>query len=126
MSISHQITETWGAGSNQVAVLTTKTGSVEQNSSLTLGTVTNQLVDLQWASAKLLAVFIKTDLDCTLKMNSSGSPTDTISLTSAVPFVWVKGSGVPYPFTGTAGAITAGYITTTAATNVEIRVLLDL
>ncbi len=126
MSITHQITQTWGAGSSQVPVLTSKTGSVEQNSSLTLGTVTNQAIDLQWAQAKLLSIYIKTDVDCTLKMNSSGSPTDTIALTAAVPFVWVKGGGAPYPFTGTAGAITAAFLTTTVATNVEIRVLLDL
>ncbi|AMV26119.1 hypothetical protein VT84_17100 [Gemmata sp. SH-PL17] len=126
MSISHTIQQVWGAGSNQIATQSTKTGSVEQNSSLALGVVTNQAVDLQWAQAKLLSIFIKTDQDCTLKMNSSGSPTDTIALTAAVPFVWVKGGGTPYPFTGTAGAITAAFLTTTVATNVEIRVLLDL
>ncbi|AMV25528.1 hypothetical protein VT84_14110 [Gemmata sp. SH-PL17] len=126
MSISHTVSQTWGAGSSQVAVQTTKTGSVEQNSSLTLGTVTNQAVDLQWAQAKLLSVFVKTDLDATLKINSSGSPTDTITLAAGVPFVWLKGSGVPYPFTGTAGAVTSAFVTTTAATNIEIRILLDL
>ncbi len=125
MSISHTITETWGAGANQLAVTVTKTttSGSEQNFSLSLGTVTNQAVDLQWASAKLLALFITVDVDCTLKCNDSGSPTDTIALTAAVPFVWIKASGVPYPF---AGAITAGYITTTAATDVEIRALIDL
>ncbi|AMV27370.1 hypothetical protein VT84_23425 [Gemmata sp. SH-PL17] len=126
MSITHTIQEIWGAGSNQVPVQVTKSGSVEQNSSLTLGVVTNQAVDLQWAQAKLLSIFIKTDVDCTLKINSSGSPTDTITLAAGNPFVWVKGSGVPYPFTGTAGAVTTAFVTTTVATNVEIRVLLDL
>lgn len=126
MAFTHVISNTWGLGGTLIGSQVAKTGGVEQNFSLALGTVTNQAVDLAWASAKLLSVFITTDVDCTLKLNSSGSPTDTITLAAGIPYQWVKGSGVTYPFTGTAGAVTTGFLTTTAATNVEIRVLMDL
>lgn len=126
MSIEHNVSLTWGAGGDLIGTEVTKTGSVETNLSLALGVVTNQLIDLEWAQTKLLSIFITVNQDTTLKINSSGSPTDTITLKAGTPFCWVKDSGVPYPFVGTAGAVTAGYLTTTVATNVEIRALLDL
>ncbi|AWM40311.1 hypothetical protein GobsT_12200 [Gemmata obscuriglobus] len=126
MPFTHSISLTWGAGGDLIGTAVSKTGGIEQNFSLGLGTVTHQLIDLEWAAAKLLAIFIVVDADCTLKLNSSGSPTDTIALKPGAPFCWVRDSGVAYPFVGTAGAVTAGYVTTAAATGIEIRTLLDL
>ena len=128
MAITHRHTPSWGSGSEilSTTVDKTTTSGGEQNYSLALGTVTDQAVDLEWAQAKLLSIYIEVSVECTLEINSSSAATDTITLSPTVPFQWIKGSGVPYPFTGTAGAVTAGYITTTAATDVEIRALVDL
>ncbi len=126
MAFTHKVSLLWGQGSDQIGTQFAPTGDLEQNFSLALGTVTNQALDMAWAPAKLVSIFITTDVDCTLKLNSSGSPTDTITLKAGEPFSWLKNSGVAYPFVGSTGTVTAGYITTTAATNVEIRTLLAL
>ncbi|MBP3956326.1 hypothetical protein J8F10_13630 [Gemmata sp. G18] len=130
MAITHTIAQGWGgsAGSLSASVGVTSTNANEQNFSATLAApTTNQQRDVQWAQAKLLAVYILSDQDVVLKVNSSSSPTDTITIKASYPFCWIKGCGLPYPFTGTAGTVTTTYWSNSgsAVANVEFRSLID-
>lgn len=134
MAFTHRNTLTWGSGGEMIGDDVNTTGDTEQNISVTLAdNSANTAIDLQFAADTLKAITISVDNDCTLYINdvSGGSPTDTIALKSGIPFVWLALSGVPYPFTGTAGAVTAGYVTVPnstpdAAVQFELRTLVDL
>jgi hypothetical protein len=41
--------------------------------------------------SQLKMLILKSDVACTVKTNSSGSPTDTINLVAGVPLVWCTG-----------------------------------
>lgn len=123
MSRSQIITNAWAQGSDVLGGKRTLSSDNEQNSSPALGIVSNQLVPLAFPQAKLKSIFIQADVDCTLKFNSSGSPTDTVNLKAGVPFSWQSDGYLVYPFVGTSGAITALYVTTTEATQLDLRCL---
>lgn len=62
---------------------------------------------------KLNDLLVYCDQNATIKTNSSGSPTDTITVKAGVPKFWTAQSGDTNPLTGN---ITTGiYVTTTAA-----------
>jgi hypothetical protein len=123
MSRTQTVTNAWAQGSDLLGGKRNIVSDNEQNSSSALGVVTNQLVPLAFAEAKLKSIFILSDQDCTLKFNSSGSPTDTINLKAGIPFQWTSDNYLVYPFVGTTGAITALYVTTTVATQFDLRTL---
>jgi hypothetical protein len=130
VGITHTITQGWGgqAGTLSAAVPVTSANANEHNFTAALApATTNQQRAVAWAQAKLLGLYVLSDQDVTLKVNNSGSPTDTIALKAGVPFVWVSTSGVPYPFVGTAGAVTTTYWSNAGANTatVEFRALID-
>ena len=65
----------------------------------------NQETDCYIVGTGVQFLTITSDKDLTLKINSSGTPTDTIVLKGGVPWTWCKGGGIPFPITGTAGVI---------------------
>jgi hypothetical protein len=76
------------------------------------------------ANLKYLCIFA--DQACTIKTNSSGSPTNTIVLLAGQLIEWYPASSGEYappcPFTAD---VTALYITTTLATNVLVDALVS-
>lgn len=134
MSLPHSLTVTWGAGSDLIGTLVSVDADSEHNVSYSIPNDTeNQPLNLDWGTDKLQALFISVSRDCTLYVNaaSTGSPTDTISLKADVPFSWIKDSGMPEPFVGTAGAVTELYVTVPddaelGDCDIEVRAAVDL
>jgi hypothetical protein len=62
------------------------------------GPSTNLGVNMSFAYAKLSLFLMLIDVDATVKFNSSGSPTETITLKANKPFIWFTGCGYANPF----------------------------
>lgn len=133
MSVVHNIALNWGLGSNLLSgpvVVMADQGQVVSTS--IVANTANKQLDIAWAQAKLQSLYILASQNCTLYINapSGGSPTDTIALTAGIPYVWLAGSGVKYPITGTSGAVTSAYVTTpatpTTPCDFELRAAIDL
>ncbi len=115
MSERQSLTLTSGAGSDLAgAQYNVDSDALSRVSTTVPDNTTNQPLGLDWAANKLTAFFMTVSVDCTLKVNSTSSPTDTIPLKAGVPLVWIKDAGGPALFTGTAGAVTELYLTVPA------------
>ena len=72
--------------------------------------------------SKTLMLLLSSDTDMTLKTNSSGSPTDTITLTGGVPIFWQTGM----PNCPITADVTKFFVANGAAAGtLKIRVLTD-
>src|SRR3954469_4116469 len=93
MSVSHTFTFGHSGGSIALTDAVTVTGSaaVEVNVALSAST-TNQLVALGYLTANIKGVYIKSDVAVTIKVDSTGSPEQTISIAAGVPYVWYTGN----------------------------------
>lgn len=130
MSVTHKITQTWLSGNNTLAVQVTNTNSAEVNISDTVSTSgTNVEYGVPFTITNLKCIYISSTRDMTLYVNaaSTGSPTDTITLTANRPFVWQESTGIEVPFVGTAGVVTKFFFTNGAigSSTLEIRILKD-
>lgn len=134
MSVVHQIPVNWGVGSGALVKIVSVSADSEKNISDTIPNATNnQNLNIAWAAGKLKSLYIKVSSAATLYVNapSGGSPTDTISLDPDCPFCWIAESGARIPFVGTAGAVTALYLTVPdsepdADCDLELRSAIDL
>ncbi len=97
-------------------------GSTEHGIDLVLAaSTTNQLVTIALTVANIQSFLIESDADVTIKVNSSGSPTETIALKGGIPFLYGKSSGYfTNPF---ATNVTALYLTNTVATRFQAKFL---
>ena len=129
MSVSYVITQSVREGNNTVSYAVTKTadGQASYSGSVVTAT-TNQEVSMAFTTTNVVAIYLYSSTDLTVKSNSSGSPDDTITLDGGVPLVWIKDSGITCPFAGSSGAITKLYITNASGSTatVEFRVLKDV
>jgi hypothetical protein len=67
----------------------------------------------------IVAIFILSDQDMTLKTNSSGAPDDTIALVANVPYVWTTDS---YDAIQITADITALYMTNASGSAATLRI----
>jgi hypothetical protein len=84
---------------------------------------TNAVLTLAFTKANLQSSFIEADQPCTIKTNSSGSPSETITLVANVPhplYTWSKTTGVTNPWTTD---VTTAFVSCTPATTVKVRIL---
>lgn len=89
MSFTHTISQSWTNGSGSVSKALPLTGSSETNVDVVVpDSTTNQLQAFALTTANMLSYFILSNVDCTLKTNSTGSPANTISLKAGVPLTW--------------------------------------
>lgn len=132
---THRLTNTFGAGSTLIGDPVNVTGDTEENVSVVIPNNTaDYALNKEWPAAKLVSVFITVDKDCTLEVNSSSAPDQTIALKAGHPFSWEKDSGMPYPFVDGDGApvdVTNLYVTVPTTDPVadcefELRALVDL
>lgn len=82
---------------------------------------TNVAGTLAFAVADVQKFVFLADADCTVKFNSSGSPTLTVSLKAGRPWRWSKSDGYytqPIP-----SDVTGIFVTCTAATRLRVAVL---
>jgi hypothetical protein len=124
-SITHSLTTSWKNGNNQLSGIASKTADGEANRSITMTASQADLeVEMAFATADLVSIFILATQDTTLETNSTSAPDDTFALKAGRPFAWQKDTGIPNPFTA---AVTAFYLTNgaAAANDIEIRVQKD-
>jgi hypothetical protein len=84
---------------------------------------TNASLTLAFTKANLQSSYIVADQNCTIKTNSSGSPSETITLVAGIPhptYKWSKSSGVTNPWTTD---VTTAFVTCTSATTIKIGIL---
>ncbi len=122
MSISHTFTSGHSGGSVSLTDSVTVTGNVaaEVNVALSANT-TNQLVALAYLTANIKGVYIKSDVALTIKVDSSGSPEETISIAAGVPYTWFTGR--PDTCLLSSDVSIGWYLTCVAAANVYVRIL---
>lgn len=93
MSITHTFTMGHAGGSVSLSdsVSVTGTVGVEVNVALAPST-TNQLVPVSYVTANVKGVYVKSDQDVTIKVDSTGAPEQTVLIKAGVPYVWYAGS----------------------------------
>jgi hypothetical protein len=69
---------------------------------------TNQLYTLAFVVANLQAIYLRCNVNLTIKTNSSSSPANTINLTAGIPYEWFVGKNEACLFTVD---VTAFYLT---------------
>lgn len=84
---------------------------------------TDKQIDMELTTAGLGAIIIVVSQDMTLETNSSSTPADTFALKANRPFVWVKNTGLPNPFTAN---VTTAYLTNTTAGTFKAFVFKDM
>lgn len=128
MSVTHTFTYSWRGGSEiplseQVSI----TGDAEVNLDIVVNnTVVNQLVPFVLDRSKVQGIFIDPDSNVTVKTNSSGSPTDTLTLLASDPVAWTINDGLAKcPFTAD---VTALYVSNSSGkqSNTLLRVVYNL
>ena len=105
---------------SDTVTLATGTVAVDVGIALSAST-TNQLVAMGYITANIKAVYIKTDVDVTIKVDSSGSPEQTILMKAGVPYIWCTGN--PSVLLLATDCNVGWYLTCTLAANVYVRIL---
>ena len=83
---------------------------------------TNVPISLALTAASLQAIFMVSPQGCVIKTNSTGSPTNTITLQPNIPVIWGASSGLSCPFTSN---VTIAYVTCTPAARLMMKILTD-
>lgn len=123
MPISHKVS--YGLSSSSSAGLSgaqNEAGNTEiVQDVLYAANLTNQLLAVSFTQSALQSVMLVSDKGLTIKTNSSGSPQETIVLKPGIPLCWGVSAGYfACPF---AGNVTAFYVTTTASSRLQVKIL---
>lgn len=122
MSVSHTLSFGEIGGSVPISDSVPITGSVAVDTSIALSAnTTNQLLTLAYLTAVVKLVYIKSDVALTIKVDSSGSPEETISIAAGVPYVWCTGN--PSTLLLSTDCNTGWFLTCVAAANVYVRIV---
>lgn len=120
--VTHTLAFSHTGGSAPLSDSVTLTGSVAAEAAVSLSaSTTNQLVAMGYLTANIKDVYIKTDVDCTIKVDSSGSPEETISMKAGVPYTWCTGN--PSTLLLSTDCNVGWYLTCTLACNFYVRIL---
>lgn len=114
-----------GPGSASLSGTVTKANTGEGGLSIPVGAATTNLqINLVMDVSQVALLYMKSDVDMTLKTNSTGAPTNTIALTAGVPQIYLSASGMTLQFTGD---VTTAFLTNAgiAAGTFDIRFLYD-
>lgn len=123
---SHILTLSWTRESESITQRSTTTADGEKNIDVALtASVANKQVNLTLTVANLKSVYIQTDVEITLKTNSSGTPDQTLTIEPGTPLIWNETMASACPIEDN---ITAFYITNTEATagTAKLRFLEDV
>lgn len=126
MSFSHVLSQTTVVESTSIVAPKTYYGvhrvSVDKsgNDKIAIGTNTQvNIPDLD--VSEIQSIRIQSDVDCTIKTNSSGSPDDTLDLVAGVPYIWNTDS---YDSLLLTVDVTTIYVTNAAACTLKIEALI--
>lgn len=121
-TVSHTLTAGHAGGSTSLADSSTVTGTVAVDVAISLSaSTTNQLVAMAYLTANIKAVYIKSDVALTIKVDSSGAPEQTIAIAAGVPYTWCTGR--PDTCLLASDVSIGWYLTCVAAATVYIRIL---
>lgn len=123
-SVTYTFTMGQSGGSVSLSdtVAVTGTVGIEVNVALAPST-TNQLVPIAYVSANIKGVYIRSDQDVTIKVDSTGSPEQTIVIKAGIPYTWYANS--PAALLLATDANTGWYLTnaTAGTANFYARIL---
>lgn len=112
---------TWPNGPVNASITVNPTTAIQSYTPVNLST-TNQAVDLNFAVANVQALWMFSPQTVTVKTNSAGSPTQTLTLTGGVAYQWVAGGAGTNPFTSD---VTAGlFITNATEVNTIVQIFI--
>ncbi len=121
-SVAQTLAFSHTGGSVPISDSVTITGSVAAEAAVSLSaSTTNQLVPMAYLTANVKAVYIKSDVDCTIKVDSTGSPEETIAMKAGVPYTWCTGR--PDTLLLSSDVSIGWYLTCTLACNFYARIL---
>jgi hypothetical protein len=124
VSISHTFSLGHAGGSVPLSDTVTVAGTVAVEINVTVNAAaTNQLVPISYVAANVKGVYVRSDQDVTVKVDSTGSPEQTVALKANVPYVWYTGD--PSPLLFATDCSTGWYVTNAGASaaNVYARIL---
>jgi hypothetical protein len=124
MSHSFQFTEKVVIGGVSTQQVNTLTAGLRIAISESISIANDVLVALSVDVSQVKGVYILSDQALTLETNSSGSPTNTLTLVANIPYIWYTGKYDTLKFTSD---ITALYVTNASASaaNLTIEILTD-
>ncbi len=123
MSVTHTILRQYtDTSSVRISKTDTISGGTEKNLDKSITAGTDTLVAFTLDRSILLSLCLYCDVAVTIKTNSSGSPTDTITLVAGQAHVWVLATDTLANCPITAN-ITALYITNAALASFKLRSL---
>lgn len=130
VATSYTLAETnEGAGITTTSSVTLTGDSNISTTPALLASTANQQVNCNFTVSRLKSLLLLSDITCTVYVNaaSTGSPTDTITLTANKPWFWYDGSGITCPIAGTAGVVSNLYVTVAGAVagTLKIRATVD-
>jgi hypothetical protein len=119
MAIQHQITRNFRRAGETVTSVVTQSGTNEPNLDTSVATgSTNLAVAYAYTISGLLSVFLLSDQPVTIKVNSSGSPDQTIALLAGVAVEWQSGDLGACPLTHDS---TTWYVTNASGKTANIK-----
>ena len=93
MAFTHQIMEQWYGGGRYVTAQNTFTAGLQISLSESIPEDSTDLeVGLMMPVTALKSIYIKSDQDVTIEINSGSDPDDTIVLVADVPYIWHENS----------------------------------
>lgn len=122
MAFTHPQSRNFSSGSATDTSSKSYTGSLEINIQETIAAGTDTLISVAIDVSALVSLYMKSDVACTVEVNSSSSPTKTISLAADEPYCWPMG-GNTSPLGGT--DVTGLYITNAAEADFTMYALVD-
>lgn len=127
-NFTHTQSNSWsnGGSSSSLRGQVQITDTRENNLSINQATgTTNVLVAFAQVAAKIQMLALQSNVDCTIKTNSSGSPANTFNLKAGILEIWSSSSGIfANPVTTD---ITSLFVTNASGqqARISIRVLSD-
>lgn len=121
--VTHTFTMGHSGGSVSLSdsvALTTGSAAVDVGLTLSAST-TNQLVAMGYLTANIKGVYVRSDVALTIKVDSTGSPEQTISIAAGVPYTWMTGR--PDTCLLATDCNVGWYLSCTLAAAVYIRIL---
>jgi len=125
MAITHTLTLGWARSGESISAAVAVSNDTEKNADVTLtASQANKQVALTIDVSELKALFISSDVACTVETNNSTTGDDTLTIVADQPLVWFTGCGLTNPL-GT--DVTTVYVTNDEATagTCKIRALVD-
>lgn len=93
MAFTHTIGMSWGSGARSLAANKAYTGDLQSSINQAVASDASELEVIVAIDVSEVEVFyMKSDVDLTVKTNSSGAPDDTIVLVANVPYEWTVDS----------------------------------